>query len=274
MANDNPDGTLGNLSGRTPWLLIAAAGVLAGVCIWAETYSRMYLAQGTFIGILLLLAVVGVDWWRRHKENRVVPPELATLYQALGYLLMAFAIGIIAVIVVAVGHERWQQGIVAKSMGTGILFAGGTFALGMLLGFLFGFPAASSGSAPQPGAQPSGAPPQGQTVQAGGGPAAPHPASVFRNTNLHEISDWLTKVIVGAGLVDLTRLPPQAKKLAWFMAQYTDHTNPLPLWPSRSWHTFQRVEFCSGTSGCDSNFLVPHALPTAMRRRLSESIAG
>ncbi len=208
-------------------LLIAAAGLLAGVCIWAEKRANWELAQGAFIGILFLLAVAGVDWWRKHREKHTFPPELATLHQALEYLLLAFAIGIIAVMIVAVGIERWQRGIVAKSLGTGILFAGGVFAVGALFGFLFGFPAAAPGtSAPQAGGPTPSEAQRRQTVQAASGTVALPPT----NTNLHEISDWLTKIIVGAGLVELTKLPAEVKKLAEFMAYYTDpDAKPAPL---------------------------------------------
>jgi hypothetical protein len=223
MANDNRDGTVGMLPRLRAWLLIAAAAALC-LCVWAEAHGKLYVAQGTYLGILFLVALAVIDWWHEHPERPVVP-ELVTLYQALKYLLLAFAIGIIAVMVISAGIDRWVQGIVARSAGTGILFAGSTFAIGVLFGFLFGFPP-SSGVPQSP--QSSGDLPQGQTVQAVAAPAAKRAMSVFHNTNLHEISDWLTKVIVGAGLVDLTRLPPQVKKLAEFMAAYTDPRNPSP----------------------------------------------
>ncbi len=231
MANDdNPNGAgVGFLARIGPWALIALAAALASVCVWAEEQSNWYLAQGAFIGSLILLALAGADWWRKHRETRVVPPELASLNQALKCLLLAFAIGIIAVLIVSIGKDRWEQGIVARSAGTGILFAGGTFAIGVLFGFLFGFPPTPSSTTPQPPAQNPGNPPQGQPAQDNGAPAAPQSGtSVFQNTNLHEISDWLTKVIVGASLVDLKSLPPQVNKLAQFMATYTDPRNPSP----------------------------------------------
>jgi len=226
MANGNSQCRVGTLSGIQRWLLIASAGVLASVCMWAEAHSRWYWAQGTYIGILFVLATVGADWWRERRGKRVVPPEVTTYYEALEYLLLALAIGIIAIMIVAVGTDRWQQGIVAKSAGTGILFAGATFAIGVLFGFLFGFPPA--GNAAPAAATTLGATTPGQIAVARSGTAAPHSTSVFQNTNLHEISDWLTKVIVGAGLVDLTRLPPQVSKLAYFMAQSTDPRQPSP----------------------------------------------
>jgi len=227
MANDNRDRTMGIYSRLMPWLQIAVVALLAYVCMRAEARSKWYLAQGTFLGILFLLGVAGLDWWRREKERRPIRPELAALHQALKYLLLAFAIGIIAVMTVAVGQERWQRGIVAKSMGTGILFAGGTFAIGMLLGFLFGFPPALSATTPSPTTPSSGEPAASQGTPAASGTASAPSSSFFQNTNLREISDWLTKVIVGAGLVDLTRLPPQVTKLAWAMAYYTDPTDAV-----------------------------------------------
>ena len=228
MANENRDGKRWIFSWLMPWLLVVIAAALARVCIGAEAHGEWYLAQGTYMGILFLLALAGVIWWREHHTEPKVRPELETLYQALRYLLLSFVIGIIAVMIVTSGMERWQEGIVAKSAGTGILFAGGTFAIGMLFGFLFGFPPTPSSSTPQPAAQTSSAALQGQTVQASSGTAVSPSTSVFENTNLREISDWLTKVIVGAGLVDLERLPPQVQKLAWFMAYNTDPHSPPP----------------------------------------------
>jgi hypothetical protein len=229
MANDNSDVAIGIIPRLRPWLLIATAAALAYVCVRAEAQSMWYVAQGSYVGILFLLALAGVDWWRLHREKSVVPPELSTLYQALKYLLLAFAVGMVAVMIVAVGTDRWQQGVVARSTGTGILFAGGTFAIGVLFGFLFGFPPTAAGNPPQQlAAQTSSTPAQGENVQTVSVQVAKYSPSVFQNTNLHEISDWLTKVIVGAGLVDLTRLPPEVMKLARFMAVYTDPNHPSP----------------------------------------------
>src|ERR1700685_1470600 len=41
-------------------------------------------------------------------------------------------------------------------------------------------------------------------------------------TNLEEIADWLTKLFLGAGLVELTRLQGPIKQLAVFMAHGED----------------------------------------------------
>jgi hypothetical protein len=83
------------------------------------------------------------------------------------------------------------------------LLAGGAAALvGAVLGFLFGLPR----SVPEPAPAPA----SGASATEGGTPSAP-PANGARalgpvNNNLLEISDWLTKIIVGAGLVELKAL--------------------------------------------------------------------
>jgi hypothetical protein len=226
MANDNRDHhALEVLSRLKPWLLTAAAALLAYFCARACVHSDWASAQGTYLGIVFLLALAGVSLWQNYHKERDVPPKLAPLYQALGYLLLAFLIGIIAIMIATSGRDRWAESVVAKSAGRGILFAGATFAVGALFGFLFGFP-------PAPTAQTAGTAQGGQTVQAvSGDPAAPDSTSVFGNTNLREISDWLTKVIVGAGLVDLTRLPPQVRKLAEYMATADPAPHGYPVAP-------------------------------------------
>ena len=38
------------------------------------------------------------------------------------------------------------------------------------------------------------------------------------NTNLEDISDWLTKVLVGATLTQIAKIPPAVRQAAWFMS--------------------------------------------------------
>ncbi len=118
----------------------------------------------------------------------------------------------------ALRYEHWVDKIVAKTAGVGILFAGSAFIVGVLLGFIFGFPPSpSSGSSVATG-QPSATPSTSQGSSGTNVAAKSRPATVLQNTNLQEISDWLTKVIVGASLVELTKLPPLVKRFAEFMA--------------------------------------------------------
>ncbi len=83
---------------------------------------------------------------------------------------------------------------------TAVLWATGGLAVGTFAGFLFGIPKilqrGSAGAEPSPAKSPS--------------PAAPNAEQSYRqqvNTNLTEISDWLTKIIVGLGLIHLKQAP-------------------------------------------------------------------
>jgi len=64
---------------------------------------------------------------------------------------------------------------------------------GGFIGFLFGIP---------------------KVVQNAGAPAGTENYRQQVNTNLSDISDWLTKIIVGLGLVKLTKIPPYLKGIA------------------------------------------------------------
>ncbi len=82
-------------------------------------------------------------------------------------------------------HHGWEK------FAVGLLTAAASFAAGALVGFLFGIPrylAMASAQAPSTGA------------------AGPASSSYVPNTNLEEISDWLTKILVGAGLVQIGQL--------------------------------------------------------------------
>lgn len=111
-----------------------------------------------------------------------------------------------------------------------MLWALGFCAAGLLLGFLFAIPrvpptvarsdvaaaesaaaaaGAAGGDSGKPGAAAAAAP-------AARAPEAAVPSEI--NSNLVEVSDWLTKIIVGVGLVELKDLPRNAESLAGFVA--------------------------------------------------------
>ncbi|MFN0036526.1 MAG: hypothetical protein ACKVUS_15785 [Saprospiraceae bacterium] len=77
-------------------------------------------------------------------------------------------------------------------LGNGLMLSGACFFAGGLCGFLFGIP---------------------RTVQAGAGQTSEE-VDYRINTNLEQISDWLTKIIVGLTLVNLHEIPKFFEKLA------------------------------------------------------------
>ncbi|NRR33568.1 response regulator [Oxalobacteraceae bacterium] len=95
---------------------------------------------------------------------------------------------------------------------------------GMLFGFLFGILRNAPGAAIAVPPEASSAAVQGSSLeqQANGGDTLPlanaQPMQSEINSNLVEVSDWLTKVIVGVGLVELKALPAGAQSVAEFIA--------------------------------------------------------
>jgi len=116
-------------------------------------------------------------------------PSKDWLHSWLGLIPLAGVAGIVVILIFAaqVRHgSRWEV------LATGIGVAAAAAMAGGLVGFLFGIPRTvdSKGSTDQSGTQYQG------------------------NTNLEQISDWLTKILVGVGLVQLARAPNALKDLA------------------------------------------------------------
>ncbi|MFJ4191313.1 hypothetical protein [Kitasatospora sp. NPDC089509] len=96
--------------------------------------------------------------------------------------------GLLGLLLFALGREHaWQ------ALGGGLVIAGASTVLGGALGFLFGVPRVRSGSGE----------PQG---------------SYAPNTNLEQVSDWLTKVLLGVGLTQLGSLGERLHQLGTALA--------------------------------------------------------
>ncbi len=85
-----------------------------------------------------------------------------------------------------------------KSFSVGMLWLLACIMSGSGVGFLFGVPKVLQGSNPA----------------ADSGPQGSGSYRFVINTNLTEISDWLTKIIVGLGLVNLAKIPPYIQRTA------------------------------------------------------------
>lgn len=94
-----------------------------------------------------------------------------------------------------------------------ILWALACLAAGDMLGFLFGIPRVLQ--------QDEAKPPASQPADAKAAASANQETSYRQqvNTNLEQISDWLTKIIVGIGLIELRRLPDAVNRLSLFVSK-------------------------------------------------------
>jgi hypothetical protein len=82
---------------------------------------------------------------------------------------------------------------------------GAAFLLGCLTGFLFGIPRAPTHER---------AVPQTEKITDPATAAGKQVSGYRPNTNLEQISDWLTKILVGVGLTQLAQAPRAASALA------------------------------------------------------------
>lgn len=172
-------------------LLLGSAGMVYPL-LKAEEVKNWPVAQASLISILVLLAAALCFWWQAQDRIADFSVAAATYHRALEKLLWCVAVGILAMIAVATQSKHWKYGIVSRAIGYGILIAGFCFIFGVLLGYLFGLR------------------PTDNSEKLTGQSSLPHP-----NTNLAEIADWLTKIILGAGLVQLTNMP----RPIWAFAQ-------------------------------------------------------
>jgi hypothetical protein len=103
---------------------------------------------------------------------------------------LASGAGCVAVLAFVSQASSWAE--YARTVAGLLMVAGCAWALGALVGFLFGIPRTLSSPSDEP------------SLAGGRGDEFVH----YRvNTNLEQISDWLTKILVGVGLAELHRLP-------------------------------------------------------------------
>jgi hypothetical protein len=156
-----------------------------------------------------------MPWWKRtprsehnpslgfnaDKQVRDSYSVLSDRYRMLFRLQIALGLGCLFLLLYAF-HFR-STGAVIRIASVGTLIAGAALFSGFVLGFIFGIP-----RTPKPASGASGA-----TTAA----TAPAGKDVESNSNLVEISDWLTKILVGVGLVELNKIPSRLHDLAVFL---------------------------------------------------------
>jgi hypothetical protein len=106
--------------------------------------------------------------------------------------------------------QYWSSPKLFAAASTGILAAGAAFLAGGLIGFVFGIPRTLQGETPATALTAS----QTDTVQQ----ATVSKVTYGANTNLEQISDWLTKILLGAGLTQLAKIPTGVEILATRLA--------------------------------------------------------
>jgi CheY-like chemotaxis protein len=146
-------------------------------------------------------------------EGKAVTPKAETvLYQYYRVFIVAIGVGVAAILLFPIQASSLAQYF--SVLTTGVLFAGAFLALGSLAGFLFGIPYANQ-------QQNTGQQEEGETavMVEPTRRADERNLRLYRpNTNLEQISDWLTKILVGVGLVQLTQVPDALQAFSSYAA--------------------------------------------------------
>jgi hypothetical protein len=165
-------------------------------------------------------------WWRRSGaagQNILGtrPPDpsredetgLIDRYKLLLRVQIALAIGCLFVFVYA--YQFRGTGAAWRVSAIGILISGAALFAGFVSGFVFGIP-----RTPKPVSSPNPANPisgKAALPEGASGAVVDKAREVESNSNLVEISDWLTKILVGVGLVELNQIPHRLHDLAVFL---------------------------------------------------------
>jgi hypothetical protein len=108
---------------------------------------------------------------------------------------MILAATAVALVAIALYTAQFSDGATRTTVwGTALLLSGATALTGGFIAFLFGVPRLA------------------QEDVTGKTPKMASP-TYRANTNLEQISDWITKILVGLGLVDFKDLPSQIQRL-------------------------------------------------------------
>lgn len=144
-----------------------------------------------FVSIFSFFRNRTADWWG--ESGDIILTSFVSLIALGGGLYLIAGIG-------GYSEPQWQNHIIRGAVGWALAY----FAAGFFGGFLFGIPRVLQDNAP---------------VAEGTIPSTDQPYTQRVNTNLEQISDWLTKIIVGLGLVELRAVPDHLYKAAVWMAQ-------------------------------------------------------
>jgi hypothetical protein len=141
---------------------------------------------------------------------------IATGERVVGWCtFLGIIIGTVWIVLYALQAKDPVTGL--SIIGVAGLLSGAFFICGSLLGFLFGIPKQKALGTVRPLSPPPANIPQGEPAKSGTPQTVPPPSTTTTletNTNLEQVSDWLTKIVVGVGLTQLNTIPGWLKEYA------------------------------------------------------------
>jgi hypothetical protein len=203
--------------------LLGAAAVWTWVSVEGAPTSPIAIAR--WVGFLLVYVVAAFIMIRGTWLSLEPPKDGDELRRGASATKGVFAVfilgGLLALLVYA---SHWgPTSLMVRVLGASLLLAGASLLVGALAGFLFGIPRYRTSESAA-----AAAPPQNGAPTAPASPAAPRRRRYESNTNLEQISDWLTKIIVGVTLTKLSSIGPRFVAMVELVrGGYGDLTPPV-----------------------------------------------
>lgn len=197
------------------WLLIAVGALLSIAVLYAfrGPITSLLAASPVTVVLASLLLGFGIAYrfgWTTNAADQAQEPQERQKKRDIVVTVLVLAAGLLVGLHIATAAGDFAPKLSqAAVMQIAIGWALGYFGIGFVTGFLFGIP---------------------RVLQGQGGRKSDQDSAGYEqrvNTNLEQISDWLTKIIVGLGLVELRAVPGKLHKAAQWMAQsFVPGTSP------------------------------------------------
>lgn len=233
--NNPPDTTVGSGSGVQRFSSIAVGVFLLAIVLgiaWVAIHglnARHFLIGVGFVSVALAIGSAVSYRYRALANHEDIIPATVTMN-----VVIFLCAGLVTVsIYTAMPPHNWTASMIWS---LAAVLSGGS------VGFLFGIPRSRTGKSLVP-ASPTPAPPtttspttsDTQPLDATEAPPTPPDAgtqqivSTGNETAIEQISDWLTKIIVGVGLTNLRDLPGQLNTVGKYVATSIDPNGPINI---------------------------------------------
>ena len=151
-----------------------------------------------------------------------IAPNNADLSQIIKAVGGAASLAALAILLFAVWSTS-SFGQWTGTVGNALAIASAAFMVGGLVGFLFGIPRTVQSEGIEV------AVPLSSSLQPMLTPPAVSQTTYRENTNLEQISDWLTKILVGVGLTQIRELPQLCVQLSTFLGAALGNSPGAPV---------------------------------------------
>jgi len=232
--NNPPDITESDGSGVQRFRSIAVGVFLLAVVLgiaWVAIHglnARHFLIGVGFVSVALAIGSAVSYRYRALANHEDIIPATVTMN-----VVIFLCAGLVTVsIYTAMPPHNWTASMIWS---LAAVLSGGS------VGFLFGIPRSRTGKSLVPASStpvPPATPPVASDANLTDAPeAAPTPPdtvvqqipSTGNETAIEQISDWLTKIIVGVGLTNLRELPGQLNALGKYVATSIDPNGPINI---------------------------------------------